>query len=105
MKTLKLHNGEEINFTDTSTIYDLTSVVANASEIDEVRAKLTKANLAECEFDGEEYTLIVPVGMNATSEMTGNITVHFTTRDMTDVEKLQQSQSEQDDAINFLLMQ
>lgn len=105
MKTLTLKNGDSLNFTDSSTIYDLVTVVNDSSDIDSIRKKLTKENLSACSFNDEDYTLIVPINVQAsTEEMGGNITVHFITRDMTDVEKLQESQNEQDDVLNYILL-
>lgn len=104
MKTLTLKNGDSLNFTDSSTIYDLVTVVNDSSDIDSIRKKLTKENLSACSFNDEDYTLIIPVNIQAsTEEMSGNITVHFITRDMTNVEKLQESQNEQDDVLNYVL--
>lgn len=104
MKNLKLKDGNVIAFTDNSTIYSLTGVYNTFEEVGDVREQLTPENLVACEFDGVEYHKIIPVGVSATSEMSGNITAVFTTRDMTRDEIIDEQQAEQDDAINFLLM-
>ena len=104
MKNLKLKDGSVIPFTDISTIYNLVGVYSTYAEIDSVRAHLTRHNLLVCEFDDVKYEALIPVDVSASSDMDGNITAIFTTREMTDIEKLQEHQSEADDAINFLLM-
>ena len=104
MKVLTLKNGNEINFTDTSTIYNLIGVYNTYAEVDDVREQLTAENLVSCEFDNEKYHGIIPVGASVTSEMSGNVTATFTTREMTDVEKINEHLSETDEAVNYLLM-
>ena len=104
MKNLKLKDGSVIPFTDSSTIYNLVGVYTTYAEIDHVRVHLTKENMVSCEFDDVKYTAMIPVGVSASSDMSGNITAIFTIRDMTDIEKIQEQQAEQDDAINYLLM-
>lgn len=102
-KNLKLKNGAILSFSDISTIYDLAGVYQTSAELDQIRFQLTKENLVVCEFNGETFRGIIPVGMHAESEMSGDITVHFYTRDMTDLEKIQEDQSDMEDAINYIL--
>lgn len=104
MKILKLKDGTEINFTDASTIHSLV-FTGTLDAIDGIRDDLTKENLSQCNFNATDYADIIPVGVSITADMTGDYTATFTTRDMTDVEKLQETQAEQDDVINYLLMQ
>lgn len=104
MKNLKLKDGTVIPFTDTSTIYNLVGVYSDYAGVDSVRAHLTRENLISCELDDVKYTAMIPVSVSASSDMSGNITAIFTLRDMTDIEKIQEQQPEQDDAINYLLM-
>ena len=90
MKNLKLKDGTVIPFTDTSTMYNLVGVYPQYSGIDSVRAHLTLENLKKCEFDDVEYEKIIPVGVSASSDMDGNVTAIFSTREMTDIEKMQE---------------
>lgn len=105
MKSLIFRNGVAVEFTDDSTIYELLTVVAKFEDIDPIRALMTIENLEGATFDGEKLTNIIPVEItvDAPSEEE-NITVHFINRDKTDVEILQETQAQQDDVINFLLM-
>lgn len=100
MKQLVLSNGTTLDFTDSSTIYDLVQVVETFAEIDAVRAELTPTNLDGATFNGEAVRNIVSVGVSVEAEMIGNITVHFMFRDKTDIEIWQE---QQDEAINAAL--
>lgn len=104
MKNLKLKDGTIIPFTDTSSIYNLVGVYPDFAGIDSVRVHLTRENLAVCSLDDVRFEALIPVGVSASSEMSGNVTANFSLREMTDIEKIQEQQTEQDDAINFLLM-
>lgn len=88
MKSLKLKDGDTIQFSDASNIHNLVGVYTGYAAIDSVREKLTAENLSSCELDEEEYTNIIPVGVTATSEMDGNVTATFATRDLTEIEKI-----------------
>ncbi len=88
MKSLKLKNGEVIQFSDASSIHNLVGVYQTYGEIDSVREKLTLENLSSCELDEEEFTKIIPVGVSASSDMNGNVMANFSTRDQTDIEKI-----------------
>lgn len=105
MKSLTLADGTVLQFTDTSTVYSLIGVYANYAELDSIRPHFTKENLLTCTFGDETYHQLVPVGVSASSDMEGNVTATFSTREMTDLEKIQEEQAEQNDAINFLLME
>ena len=100
MKQLVLSNGTTLDFTDSSTIYDLVQVVENFAEIDSVRDELTVENLDGAKFNDEDVVNIVPVGVTVEAQMSGNITVHFVNRDKTAQEIIDE---EQDAAINFLM--
>ena len=90
MKNLKLKDGTVIPFTDTSTIYNLVGVYSNYGGVDPVRVHLTPENLGKCSLDDVEYEKIIPVGVSASSDMDGNVTAIFSTREMTDVEQIQE---------------
>ena len=99
MKNLKLKDGSAFSFTDTSTIFDLVGVYAKYEEMDRVRAHLTIENLADCEFNEQHYTDLIPVGVSASSDMEGNITAIFSIREKTDIEKIQDRLATHDDEI------
>lgn len=106
MKELKLSNGVSFQFSDVSTIYDLVGVYETYAEIDPVREALTIANLKGATLNDEAVTDIIPVGVQINTEsMQGNVEAHFINRDKTDVEKLYETQAEQEEAINYLLME
>lgn len=90
MKNLKLKDGTVIPFTDTSTMYNLVGVYPQYAGVDSVRAHFTQENLTKCEFDDVAYEKIIPVGVSASSDMDGNVTAIFSTREMTDIEKIQE---------------
>lgn len=100
MKQLVLSNGTTLDFTDSSTIYDLVQVVETFAEIDSVREEITEQNLEGATFNEEPVSNVVPVNVWVEAGMTGNITVHFTNRDKTDIEIWQE---QQDEAINAAL--
>lgn len=99
MKNLKLKDGTVIPFTDTSTIYNLVGVYPQYAGVDSVRAHLTLENLKKCELDDVEYEKIIPVGVSASSDMSGNVTAVFTTREQTDIEKIQDQLSTHEEEI------
>ncbi|MBQ6441050.1 MAG: hypothetical protein IJJ13_00455 [Lachnospiraceae bacterium] len=99
MKSLKLKNGEVIQFSDASSIHNLVGVYQTYGEVDGVRAQLTVENLSSCELDEEKFTRIIPVGVSASSDMEGNVTASFATRDMTDIEKIQERLDVHEDEI------
>ena len=99
MKSLKLKNGEVIQFSDASSIHNLVGVYPTYGEVDSVREKLTVENLSSCELDEEEFTRIIPVGVSASSDMDGNVTASFMTRDLTEIEKIQERMDVHEDEI------
>lgn len=91
MKTLVLKDGTSFNFTDSSTINTLKTVVADYEEIAPYKAALTVDNLKICTFDGTEYVDIIPVSIDTDiNSEGGNIAVTFTTRAKTAIEYLQE---------------
>ena len=102
-KVLVFHDGTSASFTDESVVTDLVTVVNSYAAIDALRASFTAENLVGATFDDEELVNVVPVGTNASADVEGNVTVHFINRYKTDVELLQESQEEQNAAIDFLM--
>lgn len=104
MKTLIFRNGVSAEFTENSTIYDLVNVFTQFEEIDGVRALLTAENLVGATFDGEPVVNVIPVETVVSAPAGENVTVHYLNRPKTDLEILQETQDQQDDVINYLLM-
>lgn len=101
MSRLVLTNGKSFEFTESSTIYDLVTVVASFAEIDPIRVELTASNLEDATFNDEPVGNIVPSGINVEAATgTDPITVHFMNRDKTSDEI---RNDEQDAIINMLL--
>ena len=101
MSRLVLSNGKSFEFTDSSTIYDLVTVVNTFAEIDPIRVELTEGNLEDATFNGEPVGNIKPVSITVDAQTgTDNVTVHFVNRDKTDDEI---RNDEQDAVINMLL--
>lgn len=104
-KVLVLSNGVSMEFTDNSTIENLVTVVESFAEIDAMRANLTEENFNNSSFDGEAVVNLVPVSTDVSAGAgEDNITVTFVNRFKTDVELLRETQTQQDDVINYLLM-
>lgn len=104
MKSLILKNGVALEFTDESTILNLVNVYTGFDDIDSIRPLLTAANLDGATFDGQIVTNVIPVEVTADALAGENVVVHFINRFKTDVEILQETQAQQDDVINYLLM-
>lgn len=103
--TLKLKDGYEITGTDGSTVYDLTIVLPNFAQIDTIRPHITDENYQGATFNDEVVENVVPVSINVnTSETAGNITVHITARDLTDIEIIKIEQELQNEALDALIM-
>lgn len=101
MSRLVLTNGKSFEFTESSTIYNLTTVVATFAEIDPIRVELTASNLDEATFNDEPVGNIVPDGINIEAATgTDPIVVHFINRDKRADEI---RDDEQDAVINMLL--
>ena len=100
MKQLVLTNGTTLDFTDSSTIFNLTQVISSFAEIDDVRPEMTVENLDGATFNGETVENIIPVGLSISAGLTGNITVTYNNRAKTQQELIDE---EQDAAINMLM--
>lgn len=103
-KILVLKDHSQLTFTDESTIFDLVTVFESFAEVDPVAEKMTADNLSVATFDGEPVENIVPVRVYAEADGVGNVIVHCENRAKSDIELLQEAQSNMEDAIDFLLM-
>lgn len=99
MKILTLKNGVSFNLTDASTIYNCMSVVSTFADIDVIAANMTAANLSVCTFNGVQFRDIIPVNISANRDEAGNITITMLNRDKTDTEKLEERQTEAEQAL------
>lgn len=100
-KYLVFANGDTEEFTDTSTITNLSTVVTSYSAIDTMLANFTEENLVGATFDGETLETVVPVSCSASNSYGSEtaITVNFVNRYKTDVELLQEQMTEVQEAI------
>lgn len=105
MKSLILKNGVALEFTESSTILDLVNVFDNFESIDSIRPLLTADNLDGATFDGEPVSNVIPLYISAQAIDGESVVVHCMNRYKTDVEVLQETQAQQDDVINYLLME
>ena len=86
-KVLVFKDGHSVEFTDNSTITNLTTVVNSYTAIDTIASYFTEANLVGATFDGESLLDVIPVSMEATSDYDSvNVTVTFFNRYKTDSE-------------------
>lgn len=99
MKILTLKNGVSYNLTDASTIYNCMSVVSSFADIDIIAANMTAENLSVCTFNGVQFRDIIPVNISANRDEAGNITITMLNRDKTDTEKLEERQTEAEQAL------
>lgn len=99
MKILTLKNGVSFNLTDASTIYNCMSVVSTFADIDVIAANMTAENLSVCTFNGVQFRDIIPVNISANRDEAGNITITMLNRDKTDTEKLEERQTEAEQAL------
>ena len=100
-KYLIFANGTQEEFTDSSTITNLFTVVDSYAAIDAMEANFTEENLNGATFDGESLENIVPVKCVAENNYPDSnvITLNFQNRYKTDVEILQEQMVEVQDAI------
>jgi len=99
MKILTLKNGVSYNLTDASTIYNCMSVVSSFADIEIIAANMTAENLSVCTFNGVQFRDIIPVNISANRDEAGNITITMINRDKTDTEKLEERQTEAEQAL------
>ena len=99
MKILTLKNGVSYNLTDASTIYNCMSVVSSFADIDIIASNMTAENLSVCTFNGVQFRDIIPVNISANRDEAGNITITMINRDKTDTEKLEERQTEAEQAL------
>jgi hypothetical protein len=78
--------------------------VHSFAEVDPYANNLSTENLALATFDGVPVENLVFVGIRAEKDTYGNVMLYVTNRFKTELELLEETQAEQDEAINFLLM-
>lgn len=79
-KELKLADGSIFECSDKSTINDIVMIKPKLADFDPIVPHFTMENLTEVEFDGEEYTDLIPVGFQITqniASMVNGIIAHF----------------------------
>ena len=103
-KILALSNGVELTFTDESTIENMVNVLNSFAEVDAYANNINDENLALATFDGMPVENVVFVSIKAEKDAYGNVMLYVTNRFKTDVEILQDTQAQQDEVINYLLM-
>ena len=103
-KILKLSNAVELTFTDESTVENMINVLNSFAEVDAYANNLSNENLALATFDGQPLENVVFVGIKAEKDAYGNVMLTVTNRYKTEMEILQETQAQQDDVINYLLM-
>lgn len=103
-KILKLGNDVELTFTDESTVENMVNVLNSFAEVDPYANNLSTENLKLATFDGEPIENVVFVGIKAEKDAYGNVMLYVTNRYKTEFEILEETQAEQDEVINYLLM-
>ena len=103
-KILKLTNGTELVFANESSIENMVNVLNAFSDVDIYANNLSTENLRLATFDGQPVVNVVFVGIKAEKDAYGNVLLTVTNRYKTDLEILEDTQAQQDEAINYLLM-
>lgn len=103
-KILTLSNGVELTFTDESTVENMVNVLNSFAEVDPYANNLNDENLKLATFDGAPIENVVFVNIHADKDTSDHVIVRVTNRYKTEFEILEETQAEQDEAINFLLM-
>jgi phage terminase large subunit-like protein len=94
MKTFKFQDGTELSFTEDSTELDCATVVSTFADLDSIKTKFTDENINGGTFDGESVENVVFSGITATCDADGNITAHFTSREKSREEVLEEQVAE-----------
>lgn len=103
MKTLVFKDGSSFNFTDTSTIEKLTTVVETLAEVDELTKLFTTENFIGGTFDGKEIKSLVADGIDATKSVEDkNYVVTLSARTKTREESLEERVAELESIIDTL---
>ena len=103
-KILKLSNAVELTFTDESTVENMVNVLNSFAEVDVYANNLSTENLALATFDGEPLENVVFVSIKAEKDAFGNVMLTVENRYKTELEILEETQAQQDEVLNFLLM-
>ena len=100
MKKLVFRSGNEVEFTDASTISAMVAVVAKFADLDAIKAEFETAdNLIGGTFDGNSIARVVYTGVSVSAGPSGNITATFKTRAFTHDEIVDSRLSDLEDAI------
>ncbi len=103
-KILALSNGVELSFTDESTVENMVNVLNSFADVDNYANNLSNDTLKFATFDGQQLENVVFVELTARKDQYGNVMLKVTNRYKTELEILGETQAEQDDVINYLLM-
>ena len=103
-KILKVSNGTELVFADESTVENMVNVLNSFADVDIYANNLSTDNLALATFDGVPLENVVFVSIKAEKDTSGNVMLYVENRYKTEMEILQETQAQQDDVINYLLM-
>lgn len=103
-KILSLSNGVDLTFTDESTVENMVNVLNSFAEVDVYANNISSESIALAKFDGATLENVVLVSIKAEKDVYGNVLLTVTNRYKTELEILQDTQAQQDDVINYLLM-
>lgn len=103
-KILKLSNGTELLFTDESTVENMVNVLNSFAEVDAYANSISTENYALATFDGVPLENVVFVSLKAEEDASGNVMLYVENRYKTELEVLEETQAQQDEVLNFLLM-
>ncbi len=103
-KILKLTNGTELVFADESTVENMVTVLSSFADVDIYANNISTENLALATFDGEPLEHVIFMEIAAKKDGYGNVVLTVTNRFMTETEILEVTQAQQDEVLNYLLM-
>ena len=100
-KYLVFKNGQTEEFTDESTITNVTTVLSSYAALDAMLANFYTENFVGATFDGEPIENIIPVDVHASNSygQEHTIVVNFINRYKTDIELLQDQVVELQEAV------
>ena len=98
-KLLTFADGSTMWVSDQSTPTDIVAVFGSGEAAGEAWEKFTRENLRRGSLGDVAFTGLIPTGMSGTVDGNGNATVHYTAREKTEMEILQEQVTETQEAI------
>lgn len=89
-KMLTFNDGTQLEVCESSTIYNVIVVFANAQDAIALWDLFTKENLSHGYIGHDEFSNIIPLDLNMIKDDTGMIIARFESRDKTEMELIKE---------------